>query len=334
MCARTILVAVAAALWARSAVGLPLPDSTVMCSEDAEIAAPKQKAVQAAAETFVEGVLGPDPGSAYDLLTAEAKALNTPEEFRARAVTMVSQVAPLTNVAVQHTYLIELSGNAPKFATCAGDLSRPDETSFVAVSSAKEQAHVIVGAKSRNNLLAFTLWLVPLNGAWLVQSYWMTLSTLGDKDSRQLRDLARAQRAKGHDFNAALLYAAARETANRGPNFQLGISRSISEEVSNLKLPPELVGSSPFSWKDGPTTYVVLRVGPIAVAEKLYVIIAHEVAPGQSDAQLDDLNKRLFRYVKGRFPEYSEVFAGLVGRATERGTGRGFGSVEELPSPH
>jgi hypothetical protein len=160
----------------------------------------------------------------------------------------------------------------------------------------------------------------------------LNVSTLADKDSLQLWALARTQQARQHSFNAALLYAAAAQTADRGPNFQLGIALSISDEMSKLTAPPEIQGQPPFFWKNGETTYKVASVGPIAVGGKIYVVIVHEVSPWQSDEQVDGWNKDLLRYFKHRFPEYSDFFAGLVARATERGSNRGYGTVEELSS--
>ena len=78
--------------------------------------------------------------------------------------------------------------------------------------------------------------------------------------------------------------------------------------------------------------YKVLSVGPIAIAGKIYVVIVHEVSPWQSDNQVDGWNKELLKYFKSRFPEYSDVFAGLVARAVEQGSNRGYGTVEELPA--
>ena len=72
----------------------------------------------------------------------------------------------------------------------------------------------------------------------------------------------------------------------------------------------------------------VMNVGPVAIGGKIYVAITHEVSPWQSDQQVDGWNKNLINYFKHRFPEYSGVFAGLVVRAKERGTNRGFGTVD------
>jgi len=94
--------------------------------------------------------------------------------------------------------------------------------------------------------------------------------------------------AKGHTFNAALLYASAAQTANRGPNVQIS-------------------GQPPFYRKSGNDAFKILNVGPIAVAGKIYVTINDEVSPWKTNAEVDGWNKNLIAYFKHRFPEYSSI---------------------------
>jgi hypothetical protein len=75
-----------------------------------------------------------------------------------------------------------------------------------------------------------------------------------------------------------------------------------------------------------------LNVGPIAVGGKIYIMILHRVSPWESNEQVDGWNRELLQYFKQHFPEYSDVFAGLVARAVESGTNRGYGTVEQLQS--
>src|SRR5207245_2277736 len=161
----------------------------------------------------------------------------------------------------------------------------------------------LLSADTINNKLAFVVWLVPEQSEWKVQSFRLNVSTLADKGSLQLWELARAQQARQHSFNAALLYAAAAQTAYRGPNFQLVITQSISSDMSNLDVPPEVKGQPPFLWKNGENVYKVTNVGPIAIAGKLYVMIVHEVSPWKSAGEVDGWNKELLSYFKRRFPE-------------------------------
>ena len=53
------------------------------------------------------------------------------------------------------------------------------------------------------------------------------------------------------------------------------------------------------------------------------------VSPWQSNEEVDGWNKQLLTYFKHRFPEYTDTFAGVVARATERGSNRGFGTVDD-----
>jgi hypothetical protein len=127
-----------------------------------------------------------------------------------------------------------------------------------------------------------------------------------------------------------LLYAAAGQVADRGPNFQMGITKSIAEDMSRLDGPTEIRGQPPFLWKGGDTTWRVLNVSSIAVGGKIYVVISHEVPSWQAESQVDGWNRELLAYFRSRFPECPEAFAGLVARATEQGGNRGYGTVHKF----
>ncbi len=305
--------------------------SLFSCAEDTHIDVAKKKAIDSVAMNFVGTMRGPNPSAAFDSLSKEGQAKVTRGQLSGQAATIIQQLAP-GNVTLQHTYFIELKGDSPGRVVCAASLSKPEGWESLAVTSAPQQAHVVLSADTRNNKLAFTVWLVREQNDWKVQSFSTNVSSLADMDSMQLWESARTQQSRGHYFNAALLYVAAAQTADRGPNFQMGIAQSIAEDMSKLTVPPEIQGQPPFLWKSGETTYKVLNVGPIAVGGEIYVILAHEVSPWQSDDQVDGWNKKLLEYVKQRFPEYSDAFAGLVARALERGSNWGYGTVEELPA--
>jgi hypothetical protein len=112
----------------------------------------------------------------------------------------------------------------------------------------------------------------------------------------------------------------------------LGIAETINEDMTHLVAPREIQGPPPFSWREGEKSWKILSVGPIAVGGKIYVTISHEVSQIQTESEVDGWNKDLLSYFKNRFPEYSDVFSGVVVRAHERGSSRGYGTVEELPA--
>jgi hypothetical protein len=300
------------------------------CAEDAQIDAAKKKTIDSVATSFAQAVFGPNPSAAFNFMSKAGQAATTQQQFDG-AVAIIRGLEA-TNVILQHTYLIDLIGKSPGRVLCGSDFSKPDGWESLVAEDIPEQAHVLLSADTRNNKLAITLWLLSEKGEWKVHGFRTNISALADKDALQLWQLARAQQARQHSFNAAILYSAAAQAADRGPNFQLGIAQSISEDMAQISVPVELSGQPPFLWKDGENTYKVGNVAPLAIGGKIYLVIVHEVSPWQSDGQVDGWNKQLLGYFKRRFPEYAEVFAGLVARATEHGTDRGYGTVEELPS--
>lgn len=298
------------------------------CSQDAQLDATSRKAVDDIAIKFVNTFLGPVPSGAFEFLSKDAKAATTTEQFEGIS-TAIRKFEP-TRVAVQHTYLLKLKGKSPGRVVCSSDLSKSDNWVSLEAQSVPEQAYAVLSADTINNKLAITLWLLPERNTWKIQDFRLSVATLGNEDSKQLLELARTQQALKHSLNAALLYAAAAQTANRGPNFQLGIAQSIANEISAVAVPDEIKGQPPFLWRDGETTYKVTSVSPMAIGGKIYIVITHEVSPWKDNEQVDGWNRNLLTHFKRRFPEYSDSFAGLVVRATEQGGNRGYGTVEEV----
>lgn len=319
-----LIVATASTSWSQT----PFASA---CAEDDHISAAKRASVNSAAQKFAQALLGSEPATAYDLLSDGGKQDLTREQLATQMSSAVKQFEP-KNIRIQHTYVVTLKGKSPGRLICSTDLSKPTGWESVAATDVAEQAHVLLAADARNNQLVFTLWLVPERETWKIQSFWVNVATLADKGSEQLWELGHAEKQKGHFFNAALLYAAAAQACNRGPNFQLGLAQAITDEVSHLSVPAEIQGQPPFTWKAADVTFSVLNVGPIAVGGMIYVMIQHEASPWTNDSQAEALNRKLLAYFKSRFPEYSDVFAGIVARVHERGGNRGYGTVEELSS--
>jgi hypothetical protein len=272
-------------------------------------------------------LLGPNASSAYSFLSKAGKLDVPDEQVLEQAAAAIQQVKP-EKLAVQHTYLINLVGMSPGRVVCATDLTKPDGWVSVVAGDFPEQAYVLLSAHTVNNQLVFTVWLVPEAGTWKVQSFSMHVATLAEEGSEQLWQKARTQKLEGHDLNAALLYATAAETANRGPNLQLGLASAIGNDMSQLSIPAEIRGQPPFQWKTPDGSFKVLVIGPIAVGGKVYLMIRDESPPWTNDSQIDARNRKLIAFVKRRFPEYSDSFAGIVVQAHEEGTHRVYGTVE------
>lgn len=322
----TVACSLAVACWARA-------QFFSSCAESEKIATSKRGAIEEAALSFTRAALGNDMDAAYDQFTAEAQQNLTREQFRGTVQQVLQPLGSFKNLRVQHTYFVHLVGTSPQRIICGDDISSPQGWVAVAAKDVPEQGHVLVEGQALNNAWVFAVWLIPEQGKWRVQSFYANASTLADKSAEDIWALARAEKARGHSLNAAVLWAAATALASRGPNFQLGILPTIQEEMQQLSVPQELQGQPPFLWKAGEKAFRVLMVGPIAIGGKIYLVIDHEVQPWINDEQVEGWNRELMRYVVGRFPEYSEIFAGLLIRGREQGSNRLFGTVKEVTQP-
>jgi hypothetical protein len=297
------------------------------CVQDEGIDPAKRQAIDSVALDFAGKLTGSEPTSALTLFTPEFQNATTRGQLDSLEASLIRPMQP-KNLALVHSYLAKVPAGSPGRVICAKDITKPDGWVAMSVIGVPEQAHVLLSADSRNNQWAIDVWLVPEQDRWRVRAFWIGLATVGDLDSTALWQMSRSETARGHEFNAALLSSAADQTANRGPNFQLGIGPSIAEYVSHLSFPAEIKGQAPFEWKQGDTAFKVLRVGPISIAGKLYVTIDHEIPPWRADSEADGRNRQLLAYFERRFPEYQSVFAGVVARAHEAGGQRGYGTVD------
>ena len=302
------------------------------CAQDSEIDAMKRDLLAQAAVSFMEALLGKDPSSAFDLFSKEEQG----EITRPRLVEIAAGFHKLfepKGLTVEHTYFIRIKGQSPSRIVCARDLSRTDGWSSVKVTSTPEQAYVLASANSQNESLAVTIWLVPEDRVWKIQAFSMYVSSLGRRDASHILELARTQQSLGHDLNALLLYFAASAISDRGPLLELGTVQPIAAEYSKAKRPVVMAGPSPWYWKNEHGTFKIMQIGSLGIAGKMYVVIDHEVPAKTSNEEMVRVNRGLLAHFKNLFPEYADIFAGLLVRAHEQGTDKVYGTVDAGPRP-
>ena len=301
------------------------------CATDNEISAQERAALGQIAMQFVQTALGSNPTIAYSTFTADAKQNVSVEKFSVLIQQEIQPMAPYTNTHVVHVYLPKVIGGTQNQRIVCGDLSSPDGWVSVLAKPGSRQAHIIVEAQTRNNTWAFVLWLLQVQGNWQVQYFHPAISGMVGKSSQDLRSIARTQQQRHHNFNAATLYATALQLAARGPNLQLGIESEIAKEVAQIEVPVEIRGQPPFAWHFGDAHFKVLQVGPLGVGGHIYLSIQQELAGWTDNNNADHANKELIAAFKGAYPEYLDVFDGLVVAAVEAGGSRGFRTIDVKP---
>ena len=140
---------------------------------------------------------------------------------------------------------------------------------------------------------------------------------------------AQAEQHKNHNFNAFILGVTALQFADRGPHFHLGIQSEIGKGLNEMHRPETLQGNPPFNWKLGDQSFKILNVGPIGVGGKIYLTIRQEIAVASDDKEYDRQNHVLITAFAKAFPEYKDVFSGLVIEAVTSSNQNGFRTVQE-----
>jgi hypothetical protein len=285
------------------------------CSIDSQIPAKDLASIDKAAIEFVQEALSANPETAYANFTDEAKSGITSENFATVFKQGIQPMGPFINLHAAHTYLAQVTGGAQEQRVICGDLASAGKWVAVNIKQGPAQAHVIVEAQTPNNIWAFVLWLVPVQGNWRVQySQAMATTTVG-KNVVELERMAATELQAHRNFNAYILYAAALQLAVRGPFLELGIQREIQKSLDSLKPPMNLQGGPPFDWLLGKTTYKVLNVGPIGISETVYLLIDHQIEAWTDDKVADAKNRELISSFSKSYPEYRQVFAGIMARA-------------------
>jgi len=303
--------------------------STATCLRDAGVDKTGHDAIAKAAEGFTAAVFGEDPSKALAFVSKQWQDEAVRQEFMKQSSGYHGMVDP-GSLAVEHVYFVRLKGPAPDVVFCEGDAG--SGRTAVRPANLPEQAFVAATASAPNDRVAVSLWLVPENGEWKVRMFSIDPATVGRKDAGQIFEWAKAQESAGHAFNAWVLYAAAGRLASRGPFLLTESAHAISEAVAGKKPPSGLDVRPPWEWKDDGTTFKVLGIQYLGGAGKINLAIDHEVPAGTGDEAMDRANKALIAYFKRRYPEYSDVFAGLLVRAHAQGTGKGFATFDETPA--
>jgi hypothetical protein len=312
-----------------AACQLPLQPFTSSCKANEEISTNDLRTIGQVALKFVQDALGPDPSTAYATFTADAKATVPLEQFVSGFQSGIKPMGPFKGMRVAESYVAKVTGGSHEQRVVCGNLSSPETWVAVNAKPGPGEAHVIVEGDTVSNTMVFVVWLIPEQGNWHVQYLHYATEKMVGKSSDDLRRIAETEKQKQHNFNAFILYTTALQLADRGPFFQLGIRPEIEKEIGETKKPENLAGQLPFTWTFGKSTFKVLNVGPIGLSGKIYLIIDHEIEPWAEDKVADRKNHDLITAFAGAYPQYKDVFAGLVVRAHEHGGNRGFGTVDE-----
>jgi hypothetical protein len=122
----------------------------------------------------------------------------------------------------------------------------------------------------------------------------------------------------------------AQETANRGPNFQLGIQSEIDKERKALAPPADLQGQAPFVWKYNDRTFQISAPEMTGIGDEFILELRQELPQWGDDNFLDGENRALLDALYSQHPEFRDVFGVVFVEAVQRGRRDGYRTVEDV----
>jgi hypothetical protein len=326
-----ILASMVSAASAQSTPPLPQPAKT--CLVDNAIPGDQRAAIDTTGLSFVHAILEGRADDAYGVFTPAMKSQLPAEQFAQMVAGARKSYGTVQGLHVAHAYLVtDPAGGPDKSVTC-GAVGLPEEYVNVAVAPVSLQAHLLIEGDIAGNSFTFVLWLIH-DQDWQVQNIYLGMTGMIGKSAADLWRMGRQQNERHHSFDAALLYGAADNLAERGPDFELALRPQLRAEMAKLKPPRALQGKTTLTWHLGDKTYTILAVGPVGVRQKLYLMINWQTTNWQNDQEVEARSKRLMTDFARVFPEYAEVFAGVIMSAVEKESSRGYRSfypVEKAP---
>lgn len=294
--------------------------SAVTCNVNSEIEPAERQAADAAARRVITILRAGDGQALYDAMSKEAQAVSNPGDLTRTLATVRSpDSSPAT---VTRTYQLTGVSAAPTMVACL----EPGGTALAQYSGGK-QAHVLATAPAGlGREQAFTIWQTFSGGTWKVQGFWINLSKFADRDGQAYWDKAKAERAKAHDFNAVLLYAAADAALNRGPNFQLPIRQAFDADRRSLKAPPMVAGQPPFQWTLDGKPFAIARVESYATDHDLGLMLYQTDAGPLTKEAAEARNRLLIDAFRKDHPEWAVGFD-FLGASSPTGPERAFRTV-------
>lgn len=281
------------------------------CKTDDEIAADQRQVIDAAAMAYVHLLLAGNADETFRSMTAFVRA-DTTYQKEMQSVTDAVRGAIFSNLKIDHTYLVEPVGSGHDVYSACGDSANHVT---VGTKFGWTQAHVQISAKSGGNDWGFTLWLMREDSGWHVQYFHLGAITIVGRGPEELLAMAREQDRRGHAFNATMLYAGADFVANRGTSLGLAIRRTLNEEMTKFKEPPEFDGGPPFTWTLDGTAYKIEKVTISGEAGQMGLVFTLSPAAWKDEAEAEKRNHAFLDAFRAVHPEFAEIFEFLNARA-------------------
>lgn len=298
-----------------------------ICQSGEQIGARERAAIGDAALEFME-TFARSPLEARQLMSRRGRAATMNRADVEAPAQTYNSITPNSQTIVSETYVLRFTGgsNSGEIAPCALEGGR---AVFIARGGTMTSGVVLLKeAFTGQSERTISVWLENEGGVWRVRAMQFAPTRLAGMDAAQLWNLAREQRARGHDFNATVLYGLARFTNQLGPYYQSRMMQDFNADVGTFAAAPLLQGSAPYHWTLDGSDYSVTRIEYVGTRAGETVLVIHHSTPNWTTFEEAELiNRRLIDSFNSTHPEWREIANALAARAYRPGSDQSWGTV-------
>jgi hypothetical protein len=307
----------ASAVRAEEDLSSQLASQTGFCAVDGETPQALRAEPEAFAKTFLDAALGFKPEDAYEQLYPGLKQVLSKGEFL-KNLKPLRDEAPISEPRLTHFYRIILRGEGAGKggkAVCFEDESKTARHVFLSQASTPEQVQLVYSANSTDYRWAVVLWMVNERSGWSVLGVSTAPEMVLGHSSEEFLRRGREEEAKGHGFNATLLYTEALSLLNRGQSMQLERQSDMLRELGGFRTAPELGGSPPYRWNWGGADVFTIRAvtaDPWHGRLALYIVQSPPGWDGADPTKAEGLNHKLIDAFVKAHPEWGDALDAIV----------------------
>ncbi len=294
-----------------------------ICSSNDEIAAAEKDSIDAAALAFVDRLYAGEPDAA---LAAMSSGAETPR-VRAALDALVQGVRadPGAGRTVRERHQLLHVGPSTGGTPCI----RGDSVATLANGGGLRTAFVVVAeAVGGGAERSWTLWLVRERQQWRVRKFNVGLSAIAGSTAADFLAEAHRQQARGHAFNATLLYDLAAQAADRGSFFQSADGNHVAAARAVHERHPELPADPPYAFVLGRRSFPLQVVKPLGDGQgDLALVLTRPAGAWRGVDDAERSNRALIEAMNARRGEWREVFDYLVVQTPMNQPGRSWGTV-------
>ncbi len=317
----------ALALGGGAAAAPPTPGAALLkklsgptCVVDTQIPASVRAEVEKAAREFVTRMAADDAAGAWSRTSPLFRQSVTFEQLGGMLARMKSH-EPYGPFSLEHIYEIRDQRSGDPAQVCPDTDTDKVGTALAKALSAPLQYHVLLHADTPNYRMRVALWMLPGEHGHEVIGLHFQAVTVAGRDVKAFLELARAQAAKGHAFNATFLYLSARGASALGDQFQTAEAKTVLDEVAAaLAAPmPDLAGPPPWTWTLDGRPYQVFGANALSWRHRYTLVFQYRPADwdGKDAAAAEKINRATIEAFRKAHPDWDEAFDAIVVQALE-----------------